>query len=262
MHKSRLRAAVAAACLPLSSLALGGSPAWATPATGPASLPVGAAPAGFYPFGSYAITGGRLSLPPHNTADVNQARVAAAPAAGHFSVDMAKGFAAWPSACSLTDVAQLKVLFPAVTGLEGAPVGAKGQEMVSGKMTPRDVQCRYKLKTTFQPSGYGTVFSWVEVDIEQVGPASPQAWAQGLSQQRGMAKKYPAQFAYYPALKGGTRCFWDGNELQCLKGDFNYWVLGQKVTGGTNTSTDGMVWIDQLLLPLAEKVATEVTTKA
>lgn len=100
----------------------------------------------------------------------------------------------------------------------------------------------------------------MQVNIEELDPGAPAQYAQSLHEQAAQAKKFPAQYADYPALRFGVRCFYDGNELQCLKGDLSYWISGQKVTGGTDTSADQAVWIDQVELPLAEKIGAEVTT--
>lgn len=229
-----------------------------TAKTGWASLPVGAATG--FPFGYVKDEGVKISLPPPNDKDVDQSRVAKAPRVGPFHIDITAGEKAWPGACSLTSAAQLRSLFPAITGLKGKPVGAKGENLGSGGNTPHDVQCKFNLKTTFDPQGYAQTPSWVEVDIEEVDAGSPSSYAQARQQQAASAKKYPAQYADYPNLNNGVKCFYDGNEIQCLKGDFSYWVLGQKVTGGADSTTDQAVWVDQVEIPVAEMIGAEVST--
>jgi hypothetical protein len=59
-------------------------------------------------------------------------------------------------------------------------------------------------------------------------------------------------------LKNGVQCFDDGSELQCLKGDVNFWVSGQKVTGGNFFGADQAVWVDQIQVPLAEVLGAEL----
>ena len=226
--------------------------------TGWQSLAVG--PATGFPFGYVKDEGTRISLPPPNDDDVDQARVGSAPRVGPFRISLSVGERVWPGACSLTGAAQLHALFPAVTGLRGKPVGAVGENLGTGGNTPHDVQCKFSLKTTFDAAGYSETPSWIEVEIEEVDPGVPSNYSQAQAQQAGTAKKYPAQYANYPNLKNGVKCFYDGTELQCAKGDFAYWVVGQKVTGGAYYSSDQAVWIDQIVIPVAEKIGGEVTT--
>lgn len=221
-------------------------------------MPVG--PATGFPFGFVMDSGVKISRPPANAADVDQVRVVHAPRVGPFRINLAAGERAWPEACALTSPAQLHALFPAIVGYKGRPVGTKGQNLGSGSNTPHDVQCKFNLRTRFDPAGYAATPSWVQVNIEEVDPGAPSQYAQSLHEQAAQAKKFPAQYANYPTLPYGVRCFYDGNELQCLKGDFSYWISGQKVTGGSNTSVDQAVWIDQVELPLAERIGSEVTT--
>ncbi len=227
------------------------------PKTGWASLPVGAATG--FPFGWVKDGGVKISLPPRNTADVDQARVATAPRVGPFRVNVNAGEKAWPAACSLSSAAQLHGLFPAILGYKGKPVGQKGENLGSGSKTPHDIQCTFNLKTSFDPQGYTTP-TWVQVSIQGIGPGAASEYTQSLQQQAAQAKKYPAQYANYPSLEHGVKCFYDGNEIQCIKGDLSFWVLGQKVTGGSDSTSDQMVWIDQIEIPLAEKIGSEFTT--
>jgi hypothetical protein len=220
-------------------------------------LPVGAETG--FPFGWVMDEGTKIPLPPANDADVNQARVAHAPRHSPWRIELAAGPKAWPNACAFTNAAQLHELFPAIVGFEGKPIGTKAEILNTGGNTPNNTDCQWHLKTTFQPAGW-TTYSSVEVDIEELDTGAPSNWGQSLAQQRSQAKKYPAQYAYYPNLKYGAKCFYDGNELQCLKDDFDYWVLGQKVTGGQQPNSDNVVWIDQVELPLAELIASEVST--
>jgi hypothetical protein len=74
---------------------------------------------------------------------------------------------------------------------------------------PNFVQCKWDLKTTFEPAGY-TTRSWVQLNIEEI--------------------------------------------------DTEYWISGQKVTSGSNSSADQAVWIDQIELPLAEVLSSELST--
>lgn len=221
-----------------------------------ATLPVGAAKS--FVFGSVKDEGSKISLPPRNPADVNQHRVARAPKVGPFHVALSAGEKAWPSACKLTDAAQLHGLFPAIIRLRGKPLGVKGENLGSGSSTPVDVQCKFNLKTSFDPSGYSETPSWVQINVEGIDQGEAAQYTESLKQQKAEAKKFPAQYADYPHLADGVKCFYDGNDLQCLKGDAFYWVSGQKVTGGSMTTVDQAVWVDQIEIPLAEKIGSEL----
>jgi hypothetical protein len=110
-------------------------------------------------------------------------------------------------------------------------VGSKAEILGSGANTPHDTSCKFDLKTKFDPQGYSQTPSWVEISLEEIDSGAPSGYQQSLAEQKAMAPKCPAQYADYPALKNGVKCFDDGNELQCLKGDASFWVNGQKVTG-------------------------------
>jgi hypothetical protein len=240
------------------TLALGAA-ASATATTAKASpLPAGAATG--FPFGYVLTEGAKTSLLPPNDNDVDQARLAHAPKVGPFSINPNGAPAGWPDACKLTSLTQLKVMEPSITGLRGAPVGSKAEILGTGHSAPHNTQCQFNLDTTFQPVGYGSTGSYVTVQLEDVGTGAVYAYRQALAGQKGEAHKYPAQYADYPDLRNGAQCFDDGNELQCLKGDVDFWVSGQKVTGGNYFGADQAVWIDQIQIPLAEELGAELKT--
>lgn len=222
------------------------------------ALPEGAARG--FPFGSAVIAGTHQSLLPPNASWVSQRRVARAPRLGPWAVKLNRGYAGWPNACRLTAKAQLQELVRGVTGLHGAPMGAKGVVAGQGHSTPHNARCTFTLATKFQPAGYST-YSSVELQLFQISNSAPSEWALDLGAQKAVAKKYPTQFAYYPGLPGGARCFDDGTELRCLKGLVYYWVSGEKVTGGRYFSSDQAVWVEQAELPLAEVLATELSAR-
>jgi hypothetical protein len=219
-------------------------------------LPSGAANG--YPFGYVMDEGSKTSLLPPNDKDVNQARVASAPKVGPFAINPNGSPSGWPDACKLTSLAQLKALDPSITGLRGNPVGTKAELLGTGGSAPHNTECQFNIKTTFQPQGYGSTGSYVTVQFEAIAPGAPDLYRQELVTQKGEAHKYPAQYADYPNLKNGVQCFDDGSELQCLKGDVNYWVSGQKVTGGSFFGADQAIWVDQIELPLAEVLGAEM----
>ena len=219
-------------------------------------LPSGAATG--YPFGYVIDEGAKTSLLPPNDDDVNQARVMSAPKLGPFTINPNGSPSGWPDACKLTSLAQLKALEPSITGLRGNPVGTKAELLGTGGSAPHDTECQFNLKTTFQPQDYGSTGSYVTVQFEAVDPEAPALYSEALAGQKGEAHKYPAQYANYPNLKNGVQCFDDGSELQCLKGDVNFWVSGQKVTGGNFFGTDQAVWVDQIQVPLAEVLGAEL----
>jgi hypothetical protein len=224
----------------------------------PHALPEGAARG--FPFGSALVAGQKRSLLPPDASWVAQWRVAGAPRLGPWRVQLRRGYAGWPPACRLASKAQLKDLVRGVTGLHGAPVGAKGIVAGQGHSTPHETRCTFTLATSFQPPGY-TTFSSLEVQLFQISKRAPSQWAVDLAAQRAVAQKYPTQFAYYHGLPGGARCFDDGTELRCVKGLVYYWVSGEKVTGGSYFSSDQAVWVEQAELPLAEVLGTELSTR-
>jgi hypothetical protein len=232
-------------------------------AQGAAALPVGAA-SGF-PFGYALDEGAKISLLPPNDADVDQARVAAAPKLGPWKINVAGGDKRWPNACDLTGTTQLHELFPAIVGVQGAPVGSKvvSQKLIGPPVTaPNYVRCLWDLKTTFAVAGSS---SSVGVYFDQVNAGAPSTYSQGLAQQKTFAKQghdvpYPWTFADYHSLENGVKCFDDGTEWQCLKDDAFYWIQGQQLTGGPEPNSDDAAWIDQIELPLAEVIGAELST--
>jgi hypothetical protein len=227
-------------------------------ATQAASLPTG--PATSYPFGYVMDEGSKTSLLPPNDKDVNQARVTSAPRVGPFTINPSGPPSGWPDACKLTSVPQLKALEPSITGLRGNPVGSKAELLGSGHTAPHNTECQFNVKTTFQPQDYGSTGSYAIIQIEAIDTGAPALYQDALVAQKGEAHKYPAQYADYPDLKNNVQCFDDGTELQCLKGDVNFWVSGQKVTGGNNFGADQAVWVDQIEIPLAEVLGAELKT--
>lgn len=243
-------AALGVAAVPVP--AQGAAPAATSVARG---LPVGAATG--FPFSYARVDGRKLSLLPPTTAGVDRARVDHAPRLGPFKISLKKGFSGWPSACRLTDAAQLKALFPAITGVRGRPVGTQVQLPGQARPTRQDTHCTFTLGTTFEPPGYSS-YSNVQVQLFEVGPSTPSRWASDLAAQHAEAKKYPTDYAYYPRLENGAKCFDDGTELHCLVGDIDYWVSGEKVTSGAYFSSDQSVWVDQVEIPLAEMLGREL----
>jgi hypothetical protein len=227
--------------------------------TGTASgLPTGAAT--HYVFGTTNDSGTQISLLPQNDRYVNQAAVAAAPKVGPFPINPSAGPSAWPDACTLTSLAQLKALDPAITGLSGNPVGTKATELGSGGNTPNNTDCKFNLTTTFDPSDESAgVPSYVDVSLQEVDSGTPTQYQQDQQQQAGSAAQYPAQYANYPNLPNRVSCFDNGNQLQCVKGDVYFWISGQKVTDGDKSGVDNAAWIEQIELPLAEVLGSELS---
>ncbi|HTT88544.1 MAG TPA: hypothetical protein VMF65_03260 [Acidimicrobiales bacterium] len=227
-------------------------------ATKASSLPTG--PATGYPFGYVMDEGSKTSLLPPNDGDVDQSRVASAPRVGPFTINPNGPPTVWPDACKLTSLAQLKALEPSITGLRGKPAGSKAELLGTGHTAPHNTQCQFNLKTTFEPQGYGSTGSYVIVQIEAIDTGAPALYREALTAQKGEAHKYPAQYADYPNLKNSVQCFDDSTELQCLKGDVNFWVGGQKVTGGDYFGSDQAIWVVQIEIPLAEVLGAELKT--
>ncbi len=87
-----------------------------------------------------------ISLLPPNDNDVNQSRVSSAPKVGPFKININGSLSGWPDACKLTSLAQLKTLEPAITGLRGAPVGAKAKDLSTGGSTPHNAAMPVQLE--------------------------------------------------------------------------------------------------------------------
>ena len=171
--------------------------------TAPKAAPLPAGAATGYPFGYVRDEGAKTSLLPPNDKDVNQARVVSAPKVGPFTIDPNGSPTAWPDACKLTTLAQLKALEPSITGLRGNPVGTKAELLGTGRSAPHNTECQFNLKTTFQPQGYGSTGSYVLVQFEAINTGAPGLYREALAGQKSEAHKYPAQYADYPNLKNG-----------------------------------------------------------
>jgi hypothetical protein len=199
-----------------------------------------------------------IPLPPPDASGVDQALITAAPLAGPFKIDPKAGPSGWPDACNLTTEAQLKALDPAITGVAGTPVGQKATMLGgSGGVTPNNADCKWTLATTYDAAyGAGSV-SYVDISFWEIDSGAPQTYRQALADAQSNAKQYPAQFGSYQNLPGGTSCFYNGNELQCLKGDVDFDVMGSKFSGAG--MTDSVTWIQEILLPLAEKLGSEIS---
>ncbi len=250
-------------CVPLIVLGSGAASATTASVSFPTATKVSPLPPGAaigYPFGYVMDEGAKTSLLPPNDHDVNQAACGIGAQGGPFTINPNGSPSGWPDVCQLTTLAQLKALEPFITGLRGNPVGTKAELLGTGRSAPHDTECQFNLKTTFQPRGYGSTGSFVIVQFEAIDTGAPALYREALAGQKGQAHKFPAQYADYPNLKNGAQCFDDGNELQCLKGDVNYWVGGQKVTGGNYFGADQAIWVDQIQIPLAEVLAAELKT--
>ncbi len=229
-----------------------------TSATSAGSVPGQSGPTAQFPYGSTNDNGTPIALPPPNASGVDAAAIAAAPTLGPFKIDPNAGPSGWPDACTFTNAAQLQALDPQVTGLSGAPVGTKASVIGgSGGNTPNNSSCKFNLTTKFDSPDSAGQPSWVEVDLQTVSTDAPQSFQQEHQNQAAQAPKYPAQWADYPSLPGGASCFYDGNELQCLSGNVFYYVLGQKVVSSGGGSADQVRWINEIVLPLAEKLGPE-----
>jgi len=161
--------------------------------------------------------------------------------------------AAWPDACKLLNLAELKALVPGTASFKTQ--GQHGQFLGGGE-TPHFALCKYSLRGSYDPAGYPPSF----VEIELRGVADPAAVAKSWSDERAgqakIAKKYPDQYALY---NGRAKCFWDGNELQCIAGKWNFWVLGQFIDKtGSDTPPIEKTFRTKALVPLANGLATRM----
>ena len=189
---------------------------------------------------------------------MDQALVTAAPVAGPFKINPKAGPSGWPDVCNLTTAAQLEALDPAITGVVGDPVGQKAKMLGgSGGMTPNNAECRWTLTTKYDATYGAGSNSDIDISFWEIDSGAPATYQHALADAQANAKQYPAQFGSYQNMPGGASCFYDGNELQCLKGSVDFWITGSKFSGAG--MTDHVTWIREILLPLAEKLGSEIS---
>jgi hypothetical protein len=210
----------------------------------------------------YGRTSSGIPLPPPNTDDVDRARVTAAPTLGPFAISASAGPQGWPDACTLTSAAQLHVIDPQITAYAGAPAGMKATIIGgSGGQSPHNAVCKYNLETTFSPTDEGNLHSFVEIELTEIDSLAASVWRQGKKDQADTQRKYPAEYALYSDLPGGASCYYDGVQLSCLKGDIAYAVFGMKLTEDDTGGADGIHWLNEAVIPLAEKLSEELVSK-
>lgn len=209
------------------------------------------------PFGRSPVPPNNPMLPP-DLAQANLATVASAPSTGPFTFPPNGNTAQWPDMCTVTNTPQLHALLApitAVTSTEGQHAHMIGG---GGGQTVNNSDCKFHLSTTFDQGANGAGGdSYVEIQVYSADSGAAQTWQMAKQQQQQLAPQHPEQWATYQ-LPGGVQCFDDGNSLQCLQGDVDYWVSGQKTTGGDNFGADQDAWLDQILIPLAAKFGSEI----
>lgn len=162
----------------------------------------------------------------------------------------------WPDACKMLSDKEIKKIVPKVE-----KISRVGQhvEFLSGGETPNYSSCDYKLPRPSDPYGPDQP-STVTVDLQ--GVAAPklieERYMQAKAQQKETAKKYPDQYKDYGKSLGGADCFWDGNEIQCIKGHFSFWVLGQQVTNGNSLDADKQ-WRKEVLTGVTRTLASKMS---
>ena len=162
----------------------------------------------------------------------------------------------WPDACKMLSDKEIKKIVPKVKKI--SRVGQHA-EFLSGGETPKYSSCDYKLPRPSDPYGPDQP-STVTVDLQ--GVAAPrlieQRYMQAKAQQKKTAKKYPDQYKDYGKSLGGADCFWDGNEIQCIKGHFSFWILGQQVTDGNGLKADKQ-WRSEVLTKVIKTLASKMS---
>lgn len=171
--------------------------------------------------------------------------------------------ASWPDACQLLSAVDFKTLIPSSSGLK-----TQGQHgaFLGGGETAHYASCKYD----FSIPGDDTVDgqpSWVQIDINDVGdPAGElQQWTQSFQQQQQAAAQYPDQFMDYSEgqMGPGVKCFYDGNQLNCVKGHFNFDVLGQDTTiissGGSAVYAQDHGWVQQVEANVVKTIAARMS---
>lgn len=161
----------------------------------------------------------------------------------------------WPDACKMLTDKEIRAVVPNVTRI--SRVGQHAG-FLSGGETPHYSNCDYKISRPGDP--YPNMPSTITVDLQ--GVAAPQVIRQQYepekSQQAKIAKKYPDQYKDYGTSLGGANCFWDGNEIQCIKGHFNFWVLGQQVTSGNSLKANKQ-WREEVLTRVIKTLAAKMS---
>jgi hypothetical protein len=159
----------------------------------------------------------------------------------------------WPDACKLLSPGELKALAPGTSSFKTQ--GQHGQFLGGGE-TPHYAVCKYSLRGAYDPpASQGYPPSWIQVELHGIADrrAVEQQWSTEEASQKKIAKKYPDQFALY---NGPARCFWDGNELQCVAGTWSYWVLGQFIDNSGNDDTSlQKTFRTSVLVPAANALA-------
>jgi hypothetical protein len=170
---------------------------------------------------------------------------------GPFRIPAGKSPNTWPEVCDMLSGREIIALDPSeITGIHGKPVGTKAEILGgSGGNTKHDTQCRWNVTTHFKsPAGNP---SYVEISLQEVDSLAAAVWKEDNKSEKKASAKYPGQYADYASLPGGTKCFYDGTELECLKGDVYFYVGGELSQEYTYNQKP---WLLHALLPIAVKV--------
>jgi hypothetical protein len=96
------------------------------------------------------------------------------------------------------------------------------------------------------------------VEYTEIDSLSASVFQESFSDAQGNASQSPGTFADYPNLPGATHCYDDAGDLSCLTGDVLYALTGQdSSTDSLGYATDQVNWVEDLELPLAEKLGSE-----
>lgn len=130
--------------------------------------------------------------------------------------------ASWPDACTLLSDAQLRELVPAAASVSTA--GQPGR-LFEAPATPHPTACTYRLAwTSPRDAAPGTV----TVELRNVATADTldAVYRNRRTAASNLARSHPGLFADYDTKLAGASCFYDGRVLECLAGDFSFWVGG------------------------------------
>ncbi len=176
---------------------------------------------------------------------------------GPFKISSSGNPNAWPNVCSFLTVSELKALDPSqITGPSGHPVGTKASIIGgSGGNAKHFTDCKYNVKTSIK--GYPGSSSYVEVSLQEIDSLAAQVWREDNASTKKASKKYPGQYADYSALPGGTKCFYDGSQLQCLSHDVYFDVAGNLNTA--SSTDDQKPWVEHALVPTAVKLGSQLS---
>lgn len=247
-----------AALLALAAGGCGRAKKAADTTTTSTTLPTATAPASGTGTSGSASSGGEASLDEAPKVDPVLRPLPAPDAPLHVSVG-SSGLAdpaTWPDACALLSDAQLRVLVPAAASVTTA--GQFGR-LFDGRPTPHPTTCTYRLAwTSPRDAAPGTV----TVELRNVATAHTldAVYRDRRSAASDLARDHPGLFADYGTKLAGASCFYDGRVLECLAGNYSFWVGGADPrSGAPGAGQRAEEWRNRVLAKVVVLLAERMT---